>query len=291
MFPYLKNDHIKYSGVGYTFKLDLYLPTVFESHYLESLKAAKEIWDLKVGDIHILLSGGADSDYAVRVFHHLGMKVIPVIIRLQPNYNDHETKYAFDLCNEKGLVPIVFDIDFDKFVSSGKIVEMAYRYNSPYHYYSVIHSILPQLTGTVIMAANEPHIRLDVKDNTWNFHEYNADVSLLKCYKEHGIPGTPYFFKYTAEQAAAYLSSTRMRELADNKHPGKLSSNSSKIIIYNEDSGFNLPYRSKFTGYEIIETGEIFKHDVMKEFSILSRLYYGEYIENYHVLMKRFNIL
>jgi hypothetical protein len=75
-----------------------------------------------------------------------------------------------------------------------------------------------------------------------------------------GIDGTSFFNGWSHEMVAAFLTDPRMRDLADNKVPGKLGSNSSKYIIYSRHSGFNLEERTKYHGFEKVIESELAKH-------------------------------
>ena len=83
----------------------------------------------------------------------------------------------------------------------------------------------------------------------------------MNTYMEYkGIDGTIFFNGYSAEMVAAFLTDPRMRDLADNKIPGKLGSHSSKYIVYSRHSGFNLEERPKYHGFEKIIESELAKH-------------------------------
>jgi hypothetical protein len=51
-----------------------------------------------------------------------------------------------------------------------------------------------------------------------------------------------------------------MEKLANHGFPGKLGTNSTKVYVFNKDSGFNLEQRIKQSGYEIAERSPIFNH-------------------------------
>ena len=114
---------------------------------------------------------------------------------------------------------------------------------------------------------------------------YEFDYALVNYYKDNNIHGTPHFNRYTPEMMISFLTSKRMKELADNKHLGKLGSNSSKGIIYNESSNFNLTLRPKYHGFELIEGSDLFKHEIFKEFDKLP--WTGMYHEEYYSFLKR----
>ena len=97
----------------------------YDNYFVESCRAAKEVYDLKQGKVYMLYSGGVDSEYALSIFLSLGMDITPVIINLNPNYNDFDIKYATDFCNRKNITPLIVNLDFDQFVKSGKFLEVS----------------------------------------------------------------------------------------------------------------------------------------------------------------------
>jgi hypothetical protein len=279
-----KNNYIRASGTGNDFTVTVdSLPVKFDNYYLESCKAAEEIYNLKQGKLYLMYSGGVDSEYALNVFLSMGMDVTPVIVRMNPYYNAHDFKYASDFCDSKNLKPLIIDIDLKEFVKSGKILDIARSIKSSVYHYSTTAYAIGQLDGTVICGDGEPYI--NNQNGVWNVTMYEFDYALVNYYKDNNIYGTPHFNRYSPEMMISFLSTNRMKELAENKHPGKLGSNSSKGIIYNEVSNFNLPIRPKYHGFELIEASEIFNHEIFKEFDKLP--WTGVHHEEYYSFIKR----
>ena len=255
------------------------LPTSYSTYYQETLNAFEHIVSLKQGKLYLLYSGGVDSEYALSVLLSMGIEVTPVIIKLNPNYNLHEIQYAFKFCESKNLTPLVIDIDFNQFVKSGKILDLARSMNINIFHYSATAYAASMLDGTVLLGDGEPYIRL-VDSTNWNVEVYEYEFGIGNHFINQGIHGTPYLLRYTPEMMASFLNSSRIQELASNKHPGKLGSHSSKVFVYNEHSNFNLEIRTKQHGYEVIEQSEIFKHEVFGEFSPWSAG--SKYSKNYY---------
>jgi hypothetical protein len=279
-----KNNYVYATGTADTFTVAVNsLPIKFDNYYLESCKAAEEIYNLKQGKLYLMYSGGVDSEYALSVFLSLGMEVTPVIVRMTPYYNAHDFKYASDFCDSKNLKPLIIDIDLNEFVNSGKILDIAKSMRSSVYHYSTTAYAISQLDGTVICGDGEAYI--NNQDGIWSVTMYEFDYALVNYYKDNNIHGTPHFNRYTPEMMISFLTSKRMKELADNKHLGKLGSNSSKGIIYNESSNFNLTLRPKYHGFELIEGSDIFKHEIFKEFESLP--WTGVHHEEYYSFIKR----
>jgi hypothetical protein len=282
----LKDHYIQTSGSGSSWQVKIATPLGnIDNYFAESQRAAEIVWAQKQGKVYIMYSGGVDSEYTLKLFHSMGMPVTPVIVRLSPNYNDHDTEYAFKFCESIGLVPVVIDIDFDHFVKSGQILDIAKSAGLDiYHYPATLHAI-KHLNGTVICSAGEPGVRFD--NGNWNviFNQY--DYTFFKYFEQHSITGTPFFITYTPEMLFSFILDPRVIDLVNNRVPGKLGHQSSKFIIYNRHSKFNLAERPKYTGYEHIEKSEIFSHENIQEIEKLKNHWGGKVQEEYHTFVSR----
>jgi hypothetical protein len=257
----------------------------FGNYFEESLLAAEEIYQIKQGKLHILYSGGIDSEYALSVFLYLGMEVIPVIVKLSPNYNDHDIKYALDFCQSKNITPIIIDIDFDDFVKTNKIIDIAEESKCNLYHYPATAYAAGQIDGTALIGDGDPYIRLNELTNSWNLELDEHELVIYNYLNKRNIPCVPKFNRFRPGMLAAYMLDPRMKELAENKHPGKLSSRSSKKYIYNRHTPYQLIERPKYTGYERIEKSEIFKHNA---FSWFDKKYKGMVAIDYHKFIKGF---
>jgi hypothetical protein len=292
MIPRIKNNFIQPMGTGDTWSLKIDpLPTKFDNYFVESCRAAEEIYDLKDGPLHVMYSGGIDSEYALSVFLHLGIDIKPVIVRLSSDYNKHDVDYAFKFCQQKNVTPIIIDIDFEDFVSSGKLETISKLIKS---------SVVPRATtcyamdfvdGSIICGEGDPHISKDVDTGVWYFDEVENSYSLENYMNSKGIDGTIFFCGYTPEMVASFLVDPRMRDLADNKIPGKLGSYSSKYIMYNRHNAFNLESRPKYHGYEKILKSKIAEQlnvDINSDepYNFKNLDYNGYFRIEYHKLIK-----
>jgi tRNA(Ile)-lysidine synthase TilS/MesJ len=214
------------------------------------------------------------------------MDVIPVIIKLNLNYNAHDTDYAFKYCKQHNIDPIVVDVDFDRFVKSGMMLDYAKRYRCELYQRSTTMYGISKLDGTIIMGDNEPYICKNT-DGTWSYQLHEHDYALVNYFTENNILGTPHFGCWSSGINASFLTDPVMVELANNQVPGKLSSFSSKYKIYNNNSNFNLEVRPKYTGYELIEKSEIFNHETFKELEEFGKTCNGYYSENYFSFIDR----
>jgi hypothetical protein len=286
---FLKDNYLRTSGSGATFHAEIDPPKNKNTDFhTTSIKVAEQVYQSRQGKLYLMYSGGVDSEYILNLFLSLGIEIIPVIIRLTPFYNDHDVKYAFDFCESKKLKPIVVDLNFDNFVKSGRIVEIAEEFKIGAYQLPSTFSCLDQLDGTVVMGSHgPPHLTLDQKTNTWMVDEIEPLHTVLKYFEKNKINGCPYFLVHTPEQYLSFLQHPIMQELANHKFPGKLGNNSTKGLVYNDVSGFNLITRQKYTGYENVENSEIFNHPNLKIFKEFKDQWWGVYQEPYYNLISR----
>jgi hypothetical protein len=268
----IHNNYIRTYGSGKDFTIDIdLLPYTSNNYYQESILAAQMVESTKQGQLYIMYSGGVDSEYALSVFLSQGIKITPVIVRLNPLYNAHDIKYAFEFCSEKGIEPLVIDIDYDHFIKSGKMLDLAKDMSSSVPHYTTTAYAISQLNGTVVCGDGEPHLSKNTTTNEWTINIYQFEYSLTNLYSKHGINGVVHFNRYTPQMMRTYLMDPRMVDLANNRVPGKLGSHSSKWLIYNRHSNFNLKERPKFHGFEKIENSEIHEHESFKELATIGQ--------------------
>ena len=241
---------VKYASIGTT-----------KSYYEETKIAAEIIWANKSGPLYLFYSGGKDSEYALQVFKTMGMDIIPVIISHQ--YNQHDTKYAFDFCNDNGIKPLIIKEDYDKFVDSEKFNDVAKC--MPYGYYHYVNMAywMTQIDGTILTGCFNPHISKGI-DKQWHMFSLESPSVLAEFMKNKNLCGTNSFLTYTAEQVLGFLNEPLIGDLVNDRIHGKLGSESSKNIIYNNQNDFVIPDRPKYDGYEVVEKSEIFNHPNIK---------------------------
>jgi hypothetical protein len=290
MMDNTKNNYIRSSGTGPTWKVDIDpLPIKFDNYFIESCRAAEEIYSQKQGKVHVMYSGGIDSEHCLNVFLHLGMDVTPVIIKLNPGHNDHDTAWAFKFCESKNIVPLVIDIDFDHFVKSGKMFEVQQTIKSKMFARTWFAYAAEQLPGTVIFGDGEPHIVKYTLNNKWYLDMYEYEFTVSNYFQSKGIHGTANGFScYTSEQMASFLVDPRINQLATNQIPHEIDSDASKNMVYNRHSNFNLKTRPKYYGYEYLKESKLAQEAFAEFMKIIEtgKQWDGKFFINYHNLIK-----
>jgi len=253
------NNYLRGSGHGANWQVAVDPPTrPVKSYYEEVCIAAEMVWAQKLGTMYVSLSGGLDSEFVLAVLLSLKMDVTPVIMRTQ--YNHPEISYAFKFCEKNNLTPVIFDLDYDDFVKSGKMMDycLSMKCSSPWHASNAW--VLCQLDGTVLTGNDPPHMKKK-DDGLWYLDEEEKIHSQLRAFRKNNIHGTPYLLSYTPEAMYAFLTHPTMVTLANNRLAGKTGTNSSKIRVFNTNKGkFQLEQRIKKNGYESISNTEIATH-------------------------------
>jgi hypothetical protein len=285
-----KNNYIRTTGNGKTWKLNMDpLPTKVGNYFDESCRAAEEIYDMRQGKVHIMYSGGIDSEHALSTFLHLGMDVVPVIIKLNPGHNDHDTDYAFKFCESKNIQPLVIDIDFNYFVKSGKMFEIQQVIKTSMFARTWFAYAAEQLPGTVIFGDGEPHIIKHPTTDKWYFDMYEYEFTVANYFQIKGIHGTANGFScYLPEQTASFLIDPEMKQLANNQMLGLTESSTIKPNIYNRHSKYNLEVRPKYYGYEYLQQHDL-AHEAKEEFVKIigtGKQWNGKSFKEYNILTK-----
>jgi hypothetical protein len=296
-----KNNYLYGTGSGETWHVNIDPPKKqVRTYFEETLTALEYVHANKVGKFHLLYSGGLDSEYVARCLLHLKMNFNIVIIRLKNNidgsyYNDHDTVYAFDFCKNNNINPIIYELDFNKFVDSGKIVEIATSVECCVSAIPGTLQVANQIDGFTLMGNDPPYLRYDQTRDKWYLEELQYIHSILRFYKKNNLNGCPFILSYTAEMMLAFLLDPKIVELGNNRLSGRRGSNSSKSHVFNRESNFNMEHynftvgnRVKFTGYENVYREEISNHPNLKIFDEeFWKKWNGEYLEYYPDAVKR----
>jgi hypothetical protein len=224
----------------------------------------------------------------------------PVIIELKNDngeiLNLHDIQYAYEFCSSKNIEPIVYDLNFEKFINSGKNVEIAKSVTCCSFALPATMYVASQLDGFSLLGNDPPYMRLE-PNNVWVLEELEYIHSLLRFYETYNVNGCPFLLSYTPEMMLAFLLDPSIVKVGTGQCPGKTGTNSSKSYVFNNKSNFNMPIydfvtktRVKFTGYEKIYHSELIQHENMKIFEEFKKNWNGEYLEPYLDVVKRLSV-
>lgn len=279
------NNYLRGSGHGKKWNVEIDPPTrPVKSYFEEACIAAEMIWAQKQGTMYLCYSGGLDSEYVFSIFRHLGMPVVPVIMRTA--YNNHEIKYAFEYCKNHKIKPTIIDLDYDNFVKSGKLLEIATAIKCAAFQIPCNMWLASQLDGTVVTGNDPPHM-IKKDDGLWYLDEEEIIHTQFTYFKKYKVYGTPFLLSYTPELMFSFLTDPTMEELANNRILGKLGTNSTKVHVFNNNGGvFELKNRVKQHGYEQVERSPIFNHPDIQTIVGWKKKWYGSSDHQYHEVVK-----
>ena len=227
----------------------------------ESMKAAQLIGE-NSDHIHVLYSGGVDSEVAMLSFMVAKIPVTAAIMRFDNNYNAHDITYAVRFCERNQVSYKLYDINIVKFLENKALDYMvATKCTSPMT--AATMWLVDQIQGYPVIGQGEcylikPNHITRVKearvtsyqdkefaDDDWALQEsemMNAWYRHFLLKNRNGVPG---FHQYTPEQILSYITDANVVAMmkSDNK-----SSDTSKLSIYQRH--FDLASRMKYTGYE-----------------------------------------
>lgn len=298
----LKNNFLCGTGSGNNWHVTIDPPTrKVKTYFEETTNAIENLYATKTGKFQVLYSGGIDSQYICEVFLKLKMEFDTIIIRLISSegevYNQHDILYAYEFCKKNNITPITYDVNFDEFVKSGKIVEIAESVNCCSFAIPATLYVANQLDGYSIIAGGDPYIKYDNFSNIWLFEELEYAHSSLRYYAKNNLNGSPFILSHTPEMMLSFLLDPNIVALGLGLVPGKIGSNSTKSYVYNNGSGFNIDVydfvsmnRIKYTGYEKINNSQIMQHPNLKIFEEFKKKWNGDYSVPYTEIIKKLGI-
>jgi hypothetical protein len=250
------------------------------SYFEEACINAELIWEHSNGHIYVLFSGGMDSMFVVQMLRHMKMKFTPVIIRFNDDYNFEDVDWACNFCKDINAVPIILDLDYDKFIESGTMYELAMQYECATSQLSHIFWAVKQLCGSVVMGECPPNILHREESNSFVFEVPRYDFSPPLFWKQNGIGGTPFFLTYTAESLLAFMTDPTLAPFLSREVDNKTLDNF-KVNIYNNQPYFKIPFRTKQSGFEFFEKTPAALHSDVVQADLLYRVWGGRHCRDY----------
>jgi hypothetical protein len=250
------NDYFAGQGTGDSWSISLKAcQRPVKTFHEELLANAEIIRSLSDRPIYLMYSGGLDSEYILDIFLSLKIPITPVIVKLS-NYNTYDVEFANKYCQSKSINPIIIDIDFDHFVTSGKFLEIATDIECPVYQYPSTFYAAEKLDGIILKGSDEPHF---AKVNSeWVFDEMERIYTVSRWYEKRNIEGTPAFLNWTAETLLSFMNDPAITALFNNRWPGRMGTNFLKPTIWSRVS--QLAHRDKKDGFENIRQSPIFQH-------------------------------
>lgn len=233
----------------------LYIP---ENPFIEAVKAAKLIRkSFKNNTLWLALSGGVDSECMAQAFIAAQINFCVAICRFKGGYNDFDIQYAISFCKKNKISYQIFELDIFKFYENNEHLKYGKKYGCNSPQLTAHMKFIESVPGAVVCAWNPPCLRL-----------CNSKISVVlptdryiafdRFYRDKHIPGTYFFFLYTAELFYSFLRMSLYQDIFFKK-----TSNSHRLLSIDDyvfkckvytDSGFTIsPRKAKYTGFEKIK--------------------------------------
>lgn len=239
----------------------------------ECLRTAELIKQQAKAPVHVMFSGGVDSEVALRSFVEAGIPVTAAILRFKNDLNIHDISWAVLTCEALKVPYRFYELDVLDFWKN-RIFDYAEKT------YCVTPQLLPtmwladQIDGYPVMGSGECLFVKEVpvgyqpgispyEKSDWFLWEKEKIASWYRHFMIYQRDACPGFFQYTPEIMLSYLLDPLVQELISDRIIGKLTTESSKLKIYQQH--FDLITRPKYTGFEKIQNEDAFYRKILRE--------------------------
>jgi hypothetical protein len=250
----------------------------------ELICAAKSVMDHYEATPSILFSGGLDSEIMLRSFLLAGSTPNIYIYRYEKDYNIYDVSYAVTICSMLGVDYNIIDFNLERFFETdaerlSDLSQIDRPRALPYC------SFLESTEGVPILGASDLSIIRNTDDystkGTWSIRCWEHDTAWSKFIKTINRPAVGEWFKWTPGLVLSYTKTKWCQQLVQDKFPGKLGVNSTKLVGYREAYP-DLIERKKKTGFEytdhlVLEFEEYLKQ---KNNGLIYRQYFDRPFEN-----------
>lgn len=231
----------------------------------EHINAAKLIGQSTTDPIHVLYSGGADSEVTMLSFLAAKVPITAAILRFENALNYHDISYAIRFC-ERHQVPYQFhDLDIVKFLEN-RVMDYMDITKCTAPMTGAVMWLVDQIDGFPVIGQGECYLlrpelvkakrvkQARVKsymgkwfsEDEWALQESEMINAWYRFFLLRNREGVPGFHQYTPEQMLSYLLDPNVVAMMQANR--QESSEASKLAIYQRH--FDLPPRMKYTGYE-----------------------------------------
>jgi len=247
--------------------------------FVESLMATAKTLHVRHGnDLRFFLSGGLDSEVALRMFHQQGLAVDVVVLEFTDDLNRPDVDSAQTLCAELNILPKIVTIDPVAFFHSGDWQRIAETYQC-YTFYQQLLLSIAERSPKPMITIDEIEIQKH-HNNWWLVKKEDQDGCWHRFVGKTGILAYNNFYTYDPTTILHFLQSPTVDDLIHDRLPGKLGWTSSKHKIYTELTAFDMKKRDKRHGmekmmhiWEYVQTKtSLILHDDPAEFLFDSKL-------------------
>lgn len=208
-------------------------------------------------DLTLFMSGGLDSEMALRSFMSAGIIPKLATIRFPNDNNMYDIGPMIRMVEQLKLKITVIDFDPNKFVQSGEYKDVGLRYQAYTLYQQMLLRVAedyaaPMITIDEVEVEKNPSIDFDTGKvtNEWIFLKKEDQDGVWRRFNDKtGIPALNNFYTYSPETILAFLQNPTVDDLINDRMQGKLGWTSSKMKIYSS-LGYEFRKRPKWHGIE-----------------------------------------
>lgn len=208
-------------------------------------------------DLTLFMSGGLDSEMALRSFMSAGIVPKLATIRFPNDNNMYDIGPMIRMVEQLKLKITVIDFDPAEFVQSGEYKDVGLRYQAYTLYQQMLLRVAedyaaPMITIDEVEVEKNPSIDFDTGKVTteWIFLKKEDQDGVWRRFNDKtGIPALNNFYTYSPETILAFLQNPTVDDLINDRIYGKLSWTSSKMKIYSS-LRYEFRKRPKWHGIE-----------------------------------------
>ena len=228
-----------------------------------SIRAARLIGDTADAPIHVLFSGGVDSEVAMLSFLSAKVPITAAIMRFKDDLNAHDIGFAIRFCERYHVPYRLYDLDILKFMDERLLdYTVPTRCNAPMM--AATMWLVDQIDGYPVLGQGEclmlrPQRRRRLKhariasyqdvifdENRWALQESETCNGWYRHFLLRNRNGVPGFHQYTPEQILSYVRDPLV--VKNLSAPDHASNEAWKLRMYQQY--FPLAERPVYSGYE-----------------------------------------
>lgn len=277
------DENFSYGYDGQLYNLRNGPHSIFQCHYKKSsrkVKNLKEEAKIVCGKINdqavrlgrtpmILLSGGLDSEIVLRSFIESGCKFLALSNKFTNDLNAHEIfyieklkeKFNFDHQYIKlDIVDFLTGDTINKYIDDSKCTKPEMLPTM-----RLIEHVYHDLNGIPVLGNGDFYVGKDGRD--WNYIEYEYILAWMRFCVVRNITAATNFFQFTPEIVLSVGNDTLMSNLFLNSPEGKVSSRSTKYLVYKKN-WIDVELRPKFHGSErVMDLCDDMRNNICLEYS------------------------
>jgi hypothetical protein len=159
----------------------------------------------KYNNLHLLLSGGLDSEYVAKVLLRNNIKFIPIIVLTPMNGAEHW--YAFKFCEENSLIPIVLDYTGDKYHDLlNEVIKVSLRLHLNIQWACLPNAIVRLVSNIKLLTGFGEPFANSCRFNTPMGDKFDLGDNFHWLDLEYGDSHPSAFFTYTPELFRSMIS-------------------------------------------------------------------------------------